>query len=196
MSNVVDERVVEMRFDNKQFESGVQTSMGTLQRLKDALNFNKSAQSLNQLTTAVNTNFSGMSGALQVIQDRFSTKLETRKHILFLRHIVNKTDAEIVLSSSWRNCGLLPKLCRILREYNLHISDITPYILDRASRGREIRAWLDDHTGVESFVILDDEDFDIVNMFPDNIVKTNSEVGLQKEDAEKCIAILSNIKSK
>lgn len=73
MSNVVDERVVEMRFDNKQFESGVQTSMGTLQRLKDALNFNKSAQSLNQLTTAVNTNFSGMSGALQVIQDRFST---------------------------------------------------------------------------------------------------------------------------
>ena len=73
MSNVVDERVVEMRFDNKQFESGVQTSMGTLQRLKDALNFNKSAQSLNQLTTAVNTNFSGMSGALQAIQDRFST---------------------------------------------------------------------------------------------------------------------------
>ena len=119
-----------------------------------------------------------------------------RKHILFLRHIVNKTDAEIVLSSSWRICGLLPKLCRILREYNLRISDITPYILDRASRGREIRAWLDDHTGVESFVILDDEDFDIVNMFPDNIVKTNSEVGLQKEDAEKCIAILSNIKSK
>ena len=37
MSNVVDERVVEMRFDNKQFASGVQTSMGTLQRLKDAL---------------------------------------------------------------------------------------------------------------------------------------------------------------
>ena len=74
MSNVVDERVVEMRFDNKQFESGVQTSMGTLQRLKDALNFNKSAQSLNQLTTAVNNaNFSGISGALQAVQDRFST---------------------------------------------------------------------------------------------------------------------------
>lgn len=140
--------------------------------------------------------FLDVDGVLNSVQDRFSTKLETRKHILFLRHIVNKTDAEIVLSSSWRICGLLPKLCRILREYNLRISDITPYILDRASRGREIRAWLDDHTGVESFVILDDEDFDIVNMFPDNIVKTNSEVGLQKEDAEKCIAILSNIKSK
>lgn len=74
MSNVVDERVVEMRFDNKQFESGVQTSMGTLQKLKDALNFNKSAQSLDKLSTAVNNaNFSGMTGAIQAVQDRFST---------------------------------------------------------------------------------------------------------------------------
>ena len=31
MSRTVDERVVEMRFDNKQFESGVQTSLSTLE---------------------------------------------------------------------------------------------------------------------------------------------------------------------
>lgn len=74
MSNVVDNRVVEMRFDNKQFESGVKTSMGTLQRLKDALNFNKSAQALDGLTNAFNrADFSGLSSALYSIQDRFST---------------------------------------------------------------------------------------------------------------------------
>lgn len=74
MSNVVDNRVVEMRFDNKQFESGVKTSMGTLQRLKDALNFNKSAQALDGLTNAFNrADFSGLSNALYSIQDRFST---------------------------------------------------------------------------------------------------------------------------
>ena len=33
MSRTVDERVVEMRFDNKQFESGVQTSLSTLEKL-------------------------------------------------------------------------------------------------------------------------------------------------------------------
>lgn len=30
MSRTIDERVVEMRFDNKQFESGVQTSLSKL----------------------------------------------------------------------------------------------------------------------------------------------------------------------
>ena len=34
MSKVVDERVVEMRFDNKQFESNVSQSMSTLEKLK------------------------------------------------------------------------------------------------------------------------------------------------------------------
>ena len=38
MSKTVDERVVEMRFDNKQFEQNVQTSMSTLDKLKQKLN--------------------------------------------------------------------------------------------------------------------------------------------------------------
>ena len=33
MSTTVDERVVEMRFDNKQFEANVQTSLSTLDKL-------------------------------------------------------------------------------------------------------------------------------------------------------------------
>ena len=37
MSKTVDERVVEMRFDNKQFEANVKTSMSTLDKLKSSL---------------------------------------------------------------------------------------------------------------------------------------------------------------
>lgn len=37
MSKVVDERVVEMRFDNQQFERNVQTSMSTLEKLKNSI---------------------------------------------------------------------------------------------------------------------------------------------------------------
>lgn len=37
MSKTVDERVVEMRFDNKQFESNVQTSLSTIGKLKQSL---------------------------------------------------------------------------------------------------------------------------------------------------------------
>ena len=37
VSAVIDERIVEMRFDNQQFEKGVQTTMGTLDKLKHSL---------------------------------------------------------------------------------------------------------------------------------------------------------------
>lgn len=39
MSTTVDERVVEMSFDNKNFESNAQESLSTLDKLKNALNF-------------------------------------------------------------------------------------------------------------------------------------------------------------
>ena len=46
MSKTVDERVVEMRFDNSQFESNVKTSMNTLERLKASMKFDNSTESL------------------------------------------------------------------------------------------------------------------------------------------------------
>jgi len=38
MSTTIDQRVVEMRFDNKHFEENVKTSMSTLDKLKQSLN--------------------------------------------------------------------------------------------------------------------------------------------------------------
>ena len=42
MSTTIDNRVVEMRFDNAQFEKNASKSISTLERLKQALKFNKS----------------------------------------------------------------------------------------------------------------------------------------------------------
>ena len=39
VNSTIDERIVEMKFDNKQFESGVKQTMSTLDRLKAALHF-------------------------------------------------------------------------------------------------------------------------------------------------------------
>lgn len=48
MSRTIDERIVEMRFDNAQFEKGVATSMSTLDKLKKSLNFKNSSKSLEE----------------------------------------------------------------------------------------------------------------------------------------------------
>ena len=47
-----DYRVVEMSFDNKDFEKNAQQSISTLDKLKKALNFDKAADSFNQLESA------------------------------------------------------------------------------------------------------------------------------------------------
>lgn len=52
MSRTIDERIVEMRFDNAQFEKNVATSMSTLDKLKKSLNFKDSSKSLEELGTA------------------------------------------------------------------------------------------------------------------------------------------------
>lgn len=63
MSITVDSRVVEMRFDNKQFESNVQTSMSTLQKLKQSLNLTGASKGLEQINAAAKSNNVGALGA-------------------------------------------------------------------------------------------------------------------------------------
>jgi hypothetical protein len=137
--------------------------------------------------------FLDVDGVLNSVQDRFSWTIESDMHLILLACIVRRTDAKIVVSSSWRNCSLLDTLKKRLNDFSMSIYGKTK---DIGERGLEIKEWLDNHNDIESFVILDDEVFDIKEHFPNNFVQTSMKVGLQKEDVEKCIAILSNIKSK
>jgi hypothetical protein len=49
MSNSIDERIVDMQFNNSQFESGIKESTSSLDKLKKGLNLDKSAASLSNL---------------------------------------------------------------------------------------------------------------------------------------------------
>ena len=52
MSKTVDERVVSMQFDNKNFEKNVQTSMSTLDKLKQSLNLSGASKGLGNVEAA------------------------------------------------------------------------------------------------------------------------------------------------
>lgn len=54
MSTTIEQKVVEMKFDNKDFEKNVETSMSTLDKLKQALNFDNSLNSLKNLEAEMN----------------------------------------------------------------------------------------------------------------------------------------------
>lgn len=53
--NNIDDRVVEMRFDNKQFESGVKTSINSIDKLKKSLNFDSTNKELEKFERASNS---------------------------------------------------------------------------------------------------------------------------------------------
>jgi hypothetical protein len=56
-------------------------------------------------------------------------------------------------------------------------------------RSREIAHWLDGRTGIDAFVILDDDDSAGVG-FERVFVRTDGATGLQDEHVERAIAIL------
>ena len=73
MSTEVDQRVVEMRFDNAQFERGSRETMRTLDKLREKLQFKGAEEGFENLAKASrNVDFEEMSGALDTIQMKFN----------------------------------------------------------------------------------------------------------------------------
>lgn len=74
MSKTVDQKVVEMRFDNGQFEKNVKTTLSTLDRLKEKLNFPGASKGLQEIQkTANNLSFNNIENSLGFLEKRFST---------------------------------------------------------------------------------------------------------------------------
>jgi hypothetical protein len=71
-----------------------------------------------------------------------------------LHAVLERTRAQIVLTSTWRYdpAGLFSA-----RHWGIPFIDITPD-LPKEPRRNEILAWLRDHPGVTRFAVLDDED--------------------------------------
>lgn len=73
MSTEVEQRVVEMQFDNKQFERNVSTTLFSLDKLKQSLNLTGAAKGLESVGTAAKgINLSGLTGAAETVGLKFN----------------------------------------------------------------------------------------------------------------------------
>lgn len=73
MSKQIDEKIVSMQFDNRQFEQGVKTSMDTLNRLQQTLKNSESIQGFKELSRAANNvDLSGLERSVGSLESRFS----------------------------------------------------------------------------------------------------------------------------
>lgn len=73
MSTEVDSRVVEMRFDNKQFEKETKTTLNTLEKLDEALKFTDAGKGLEQLDKATkDIKLDGIAAGVDNLVSKFS----------------------------------------------------------------------------------------------------------------------------
>lgn len=73
MSRTIDSKVVEMKFDNSQFEANVKTSISTLDKLKQGLNLDGATKGIENVEAASrNANLSGLNKAVETVHAKFS----------------------------------------------------------------------------------------------------------------------------
>ena len=73
MSKTIDERVVEMRFDNTQFEKNVATTMSTLDKFKQKLNLTGASKGLENVSAAASKfDLSGIGRAAETVGLKFN----------------------------------------------------------------------------------------------------------------------------
>lgn len=110
-----------------------------------------------------------------------------------LNAIVDRTDAEIVVTSMWRLGASASELEELLVDAGVHVAGrvlgTTPCLVDRP-RGAEIMAWLEQaQVVVEGFVILDNRSD--MEVFTPYLVRTDPSSGLLSKQAEEVVSRLA-----
>lgn len=92
MSNTIEDQVLSMRFDNAQFESGVRTSLTTLEKLKSALKLDKAAEGFTSISKAASSMaLEGIADSLSTISNRFTVLGTIGDQVI--RNVTNKVSA-------------------------------------------------------------------------------------------------------
>ena len=131
--------------------------------------------------------------------DSIENEIDMNK-IKLLKEAVDLTDAQVVLSSSWRYTRKAQSLRKLLIENGI-MTDVTPFLQNK--RGLEIKTWLKNNSDVDDFVILDDEVFDSYDDFLlSKLIKISDSSGngfgrgLLPKDVDKIVKQLGDNKNK
>ena len=133
MSTTIDERVVEMRFDNKQFEQNIQTSLSSLDKLKKSLNLEGAAKGLETVNDAANKcsgNMSPLSSAVETVRVRFSA-LE----VMAITALQNITNSALAAGKNLVSAFTIDPIKTGFEEYETQINAVQTILANTSSKG-------------------------------------------------------------
>ena len=131
MSKTIDSRVVELQFDNKQFESATATSMSTLDKLKQKLNFTGAAKGFESVSAAAKkVDMAGLGSAVDSVKVKFSAL-----QVMGVTALSNITNSAINAGKNIVSALTLDPIMTGFQEYETQINAIQTILANTQSKG-------------------------------------------------------------
>ena len=143
MSRTIDERVVSMQFDNRQFENNVRTSLSTIEKLKQSLNFKSASKGLENINRASKScNLAPLSSAAESVKLKFSAM-----EVMAVTALSNITNSAVNAGKRIVSALTIDPVKTGLSEYETQIGAIQTILANTESKGTtldDVNAALDE----------------------------------------------------
>lgn len=131
MSTTIDQKVVEMRFDNREFERNVSTTVSSVEKLKRTLNMPEAAKGLENVGSAVKSiNFNPLTSAVETVQVKFSAL-----QIAGITAITNLTNAAMNAGKRIVSALTIDPITTGFQEYETQINSVQTILANTESKG-------------------------------------------------------------
>lgn len=181
MSTTIDQKVVEMRFNNQQFERNAQTSLNTLEKLKRSLNLKDASKGLENLNSAAKNNNIGILGqAAEQVGVKFSAM-----QVIGTTALVNLTNSAMMAGKRIVKALAIDPVKTGFQEYELKMGSIQTIMASTGESLETVNQYLNELNKYSDQTIYSFSDM------TNNIGKfTNA--GVKLEDAVAAIKGVSN----
>ena len=181
MSTTVDNRVVEMQFDNSRFEKNVSTSISTLDKLKQSLNFTGASKGLENVQAAAkNVNMAGLGSAVESVQAKFSAM-----QVVGMTALANITNSAVNAGKRLVSAFTIDPIKTGFSEYEMKMDSVKTIMASTGESVEKVNGYLEELNKYSDQTIYSFSDM------TQNIGKfTNA--GVKLEDAVLAIQGISN----
>ena len=181
MSKTIDQKVVEMRFDNSNFEKNVSTTMSTIDKLKKSLNFNGVSKGLDAVTAATKRcDMSGIGNSVDTISAKFSAL-----QVMAVTALANITNSAINAGKRLVSAFTVQPVITGFQEYELKMNSVQTIMASTGESLETVNQYLQELNEYSDRTIYSFSDM------TQNIGKfTNA--GVKLEDAVLAIKGISN----
>ena len=143
MSRTIDEKIVSMQFDNKQFESNVKTSLSTLDKLKQSLKLDGASKGLENVSSAAKSfDMSPMGNGIEMVQAKFSA-LE----VMAVTALANITNSVVNAGKKLVSAITIEPIKSGFQEYETQMNAVQTILANTQKEGTNVKivnAALDD----------------------------------------------------